>query len=657
MKLQKARITNFRSVEDSGEITVGQVLCLVGKNEAGKTALEQAIAGLNPHPSTPIQYDKERDYPRRWLTDYATRHKGAEATVVTTEWLLSEEEQEALAGVVGRDALTDSTVTIYRRYGDSEPQWKLHVDFKKAVQNLIHSEKLDDEERLPVGEASDSKELIAALEAIAEKSQKQQRLLERMNGFSGKTITGALLQILKPSLPKFLYSSHYDRMAGQIRLDNYEARRQGQQQPQVDSGERVFLDFLEYAGTSLQEINSATTYEGLNARCEAASNRITEQLLEYWTQNPNLEIDVRVTKAEANDPAPFNQGNIARARVRNTLHKVTVPFSERSAGFVWFFSFLVKFSQVRKVDDNLLLLLDEPGLTLHGKAQADLLRYFTEKLAPEHQVIFTTHSPFMVPPDDLPSVRIVEDKIIQSKPGHWISEGTKVRSDALVTDRDTLFPLQGALGYEMTQTLFVGKHTLLVEGPGDILYLQAWSSALTRQGKPGLDHRWTICPAGGIDKIQPFVALFSGQKLDIAVISDYAKSDRKKFESLRQNKVMESERLLSFASELGFEEADIEDVFNPALYATLLNNSFGLTGANELTAQKLIDADTSTTRLVKKAEAYFRVLPPEAPEFNHFAPAEWLFRNPDLLDSKDGEVQQSLARAEKVIAVLNALLN
>jgi ABC-type branched-subunit amino acid transport system ATPase component len=68
MKLQKARITNFRSVEDSGEFTVGQVLCLVGKNEAGKTALEQAIAGLNPHPSTPIQYDKERDYPRRWLT-------------------------------------------------------------------------------------------------------------------------------------------------------------------------------------------------------------------------------------------------------------------------------------------------------------------------------------------------------------------------------------------------------------------------------------------------------------------------------------------------------------------------------------------------------------------------------------------------------------
>ena len=67
MKLSKVRVTNFRSIEDSGEFEVGQLLCLVGKNEAGKTAIEQALAGLNPHPSTPIAYDLERDFPRRFL--------------------------------------------------------------------------------------------------------------------------------------------------------------------------------------------------------------------------------------------------------------------------------------------------------------------------------------------------------------------------------------------------------------------------------------------------------------------------------------------------------------------------------------------------------------------------------------------------------------
>lgn len=57
MKLDSFKVTNFRSVEDSGDVTLGDIICLVGKNEAGKTALLHALAGLNPHPSTPIAYD------------------------------------------------------------------------------------------------------------------------------------------------------------------------------------------------------------------------------------------------------------------------------------------------------------------------------------------------------------------------------------------------------------------------------------------------------------------------------------------------------------------------------------------------------------------------------------------------------------------------
>src|SRR5205807_774728 len=105
------------------------------------------------------------------------------------------------------------------------------------------------------------------------------------------------------------------------------------------------------------------------------------------------------------------------------------------------------------------------------------------------------------------------------------------------------------------------------------------------------------CTEGGIDKIQPFVALFAGQKLDIAALSDYAKGDKRKVDSLKQNKVMEGDKLLTFATQLG---ADIEDALSPALYAKILNQAYNLTGANELTAQKLIDADQNTTRLVKK---------------------------------------------------------
>ena len=92
--------------------------------------------------------------------------------------------------------------------------------------------------------------------------------------------------------------------------------------------------------------------------------------------------------------------------------------------------------------------------------------------------------------------------------------------------------------------------------------LQAFSSALKRRGAKEMDRRWTICPAGGIDKIQPFVGLFAGQKLDIAVLTDYANADRKKLDKILQNKVLESSRLLTYATILGLQEADLEDVFS-----------------------------------------------------------------------------------------------
>ena len=657
MRLAKVHVTNFRSVEDSGEFEVRQVLALVGKNEAGKTALLQAIAGLNPHLLTPISFDIERDYPRRFLTEYNERHPKENARVISTKWELNDADKAAIRKEIG-DGLTDEPLVIFRRYEDAAPAWEYPVDWKKVVANLIAKENLDAEEQETLADASNSSTLRERLEKIAEPTARQKRLLERLNGYPGKTVSGFIQSLLV--LPHFMYSSHYDRMVGEIRLDTFEARKAMQnpvyqQQGEIKSGEQVFVDFLEYAGTTLEEITTANTYESLNARCEAASSHITAQLLEYWTQNPNIEFEVRVTKAESGDPAPFNEGVIARARVKNNLHKLSLPFSERSAGFIWFFSFLVKFAQVQKTAGNLILLLDEPGLTLHGKAQDDLLRYFKEKLAPKHQVIYSTHSPFMVPADDLPSVRIVEDRVFQPKPSQWAAEGTKVRDDTLATDRDTLFPLQGALGYEITQTLFVGKHTLLVEGPGDILYLEALSSALLRRGKTGLERRWTLCPAGGIDKIQSFIALFSGQKLDIATLTDYARSDKNKFENLRRNKVLESDRLLTFATILGLPEADIEDIFAPALFAEIVNNAFQLPVANHANEESLNAANQNTTRLVKKAEAFFAVQP-QLTEFDHFTPAEWLFRNPGVLDGNNADANATLERAEKVIVALNKLL-
>ncbi|MCM8731815.1 ATP-dependent endonuclease [Hephaestia sp. GCM10023244] len=656
MRLKRARITNFRSVEDTGEFELDRSTCLVGKNEAGKTAILQALAGLNPHPSTPMTFEKERDYPRRFLADYAERHGDDEAVVVTTVWELDEEQKAKIIELFGEDCLSSDETTISKSYGMDGTSVVVPIDEQRAVANLLSQERLNAAEASAIGQPATAHRLRKVIAAIETPTDKQQRIVTRLDELKGKSIVGAVAAIIRAKLPKFMYFSHYDRMEGQIQLATFSQRLAGQNGNPVMPGERVFVDFLEYAGTSLDEINAATTYEGLNAQCESASNRITEQLLEYWTQNPFLEIDVRVTKGEPNDPAPFNNGIVARARVRNNLHKVTVPFSERSAGFIWFFSFLVKFAQVRKSCSNLFLLLDEPGLTLHGKAQADLLRYFDEKLAPHHQVVFSTHSPFMVPSDDLQSVRTVEDRLVTTKQGRTASEGTKVSGESLAKDPDTLFPLQGALGYDITQTLFIGKNTLLVEGPSDILYLQVLSSELERRGRTKLDLRWTLCPAGGIDKIRSFVGLFSSQNLHVAAMTDFAKGDGNKLKNLEQSGLLENGRLKTFASTLGVEEADVEDIFAPATYAAILKSAFDLKKAEIPTADSLLAADDKTSRLVKKAEAYFRVLSPDTAEFDHFTPSMWLLRNPNMLEAEDAATSETLDRAEKVITAINEML-
>jgi hypothetical protein len=595
-------------------------------------------------------------YPRHHLTEYQRRPNQTEhATVVSSRWEFDEADRKKMEDVFGPDSVPKGSIIISRKYETPEIEWVFKFHFENGVKYLISKAGLSDFETGQIGSVDSLAKLTTVLAALEAPTTAQTALLEKVKGFSGGNMSGFAKNLIKAKLPRFMYFSHYDRMVGQIRIDNF-ATRQAAKPPQVETGELVFLDFLDYAGTSIEEIIKSTTYEGLNAKCEAASIRITEQLQEYWSQNPFLKIDVRVTKGESGDPAPFNEGIVARARVRNDLYGgMTVPFSERSAGFIWFFSFIVKFAQVSKDGGPLIILLDEPGLTLHGKAQGELLRYFDNEIVKSHQLLFTTHSPFMVPVENLPSVRIVEDRVFSPKPGKWASEGTKVRSDALAVDRDTLFPLQGALGYEITQALFVGKNTLLVEGPGDILFLNALSSALVRKGRKGLDNAWTLCPAGGLDKVQPFVSLFSSAKLNIAVLTDFAKSDKKKLENLRTSQILQGDNVLTFASLFGVDEADVEDVFAPELYAKMLNEAFAVPVENHVTVASLNAADANTTRLVKKAEAAFRVMPVSVPEFNHYAPAEWLITHPAVLDEETSESRDTLARAEMIFDAIRKI--
>lgn len=648
MKLIKARVRNFRSAEDTGWFEIGQLTCLVGKNEAGKTAVLSALHGMKSFSG--FKYDKIRDYPRRHLVRYEERHGEDDARVAATHWQLSPVEKHTIENALGEGCLISDVVEIESEFGSDTNFWTMKLDDAKVVKHLLSKHGVKGAELTKFAKIY-SEKLTSEIDASEGASEALQAVKTEIASYRKGRPTLKAIDLLHT--PKFFYTSHYDRMSGEISVSKLQDDKQHGRA--ITPGDQIFLDFLEYAGTSIEELQASTRLEELKAKCQGASNDITDEIFEFWSQNDALAVNIELAQGLRDDPPPFSSGTVAKIRINNANHKVDVPLSERSAGFVWFFSFLAQFKQMRKKAPGAIILLDEPGLTLHGKAQADLLRYIIERLLPQHQVIYSTHSPFMVPADRLEDVRVVEDVVERDERNRPVIKGTKVSADVLTVDKDTLFPLQAHLGYEVTQTLFVGANTLLVEGPSDILYLQVASHALKARKREGLDPRWTLCPSGGIDKVQSFASLFSGKGINIAALCDYGNGDKSKVQRLRTSQILKSEGIFVATDYTGKNESDIEDFFSPALFSNIVNGAYGLKGKAALKVSDFTK-EGSLERHVKQAEALFNLMDSTVPEFDHFTPASWLLNNQDLLSEDSAPVGESLDRFEKAFKALNALL-
>jgi len=146
MRLTHIRVTNFKSIEDSGEFSVGDVTCLVGKNEAGKTALLQALHRLNPD-SGGTEFDVEASYPRRFLSEYGERHPTQSARVLETRWQLDDKEVEGLKTFLGPKGVSGNTLTITKSYKEGATHWATPINEASAVEYVISKSGLHAEER------------------------------------------------------------------------------------------------------------------------------------------------------------------------------------------------------------------------------------------------------------------------------------------------------------------------------------------------------------------------------------------------------------------------------------------------------------------------------------------------------------------------------
>ena len=529
MKLTKVRITDFKSVRDSTEFDIGDATCLVGKNESGKTALLQAMYKIHPIVDTDVGYNVTDDYPRRDVSDYEydiEKEEREHAVVGCLTYELDEADVAAVAKVFGAKALTSRTLTISKAYEQPGITFNLSVNSKAALQYRLSCYSVTSEIRNALMACSTP---AAAQEVVADLEQTEviQNITQGLDiiASAGSVLLYICKEILSTRIPKFMFFDEYYQMRG---CDSIDALKQRDSAGTLEKSDHPMLGLIRKARLDLDSLLAPGRTRDLKNKLEGAGNHLTKSIVKYWSQNKHLQMRFDVRPAQPKDPEGMRNGTNIWAEVYDTRHMVTTELGTRSRGFVWFFSFLAWYGDVQRKKQNTILLLDEPGMSLHGKAQGDLLRYFEEELIPCHQVIYSTHSPFMVDPTRFDRVRIVQDWSVDADEDLLDGEeGTKVTVDVLESTDDSLFPLQGALGYDIAQTLFVGPNSLIVEGVSDLLYLQIMTGVLQAAGREGLYTGWTITPVGGSDKIPTFVALLGSQaRMNIATLIDFQEKDR-----------------------------------------------------------------------------------------------------------------------------------
>jgi energy-coupling factor transporter ATP-binding protein EcfA2 len=655
MFLISAKVESFKSINTPQTVLIDdEVTVLVGMNEAGKTVFLKALEKSNDAQGL-AKFDPVNDYPRKGLAQYQRQHTTKPDEVTLLTYRLTHDEINDLNAELRSELPIDFTFSVTHFY-DNQVQLSISVDEQPVLDALLAESSLSSDAKAALKDAKllrSIPELLANISATEE----DKKFLDDIKKRIAKTEWNSVVQWevwqwLKPRVPQFLYFSDYDILPSKINIPDLAIRvEQAKNNPaQLQPKHRAILALLQMANISIADFTNSTGYETHKANIESVSISLTDKIMEFWKQNEDIEVEVDINP-DANDEAPYNNGSNLYLRIKNHRHRgVSTPFDQRSRGFTWFFSFIVWFDSVQEQigsDRNIILLLDEPGLALHALAQADFLRYIDD-LSEKHQVLYTTHSPFMVHSNRLHQVRMVEDKE---------KIGTVISDNLSGSDPRTIFPLQAALGWTIAQNLFISKCNLLVEGASDLIYLKTISALLEAQGKTGLRDDVTIVPVGGLDNVVTFTALLGANDLKIAVFHDYKGKPEQKLQDIVKEKVIRSKAVLNASQFRNLEKlgidgqaSDTEDLFEPGFYLDCFNKAFcKLLNGIVISESELPKGD----RIISRIECYLKdkkiELRPSG-GFNHYTVASYFASNPP--DSIDND---TLRRFEEIFKFLNKI--
>lgn len=534
MELLKFKVTNFKTIEETDWITTNEITCLVGENESGKTNVLTALLKLNPADND-TKIDLLSDYPRQKYTEereIASTKKFIEAIFrfdAPFEIACKNEIEDDSENKNEEETITIEYVRIQRFYSGEYKIYGIKKE-KEIDEQDKHIEVIDDKEKI--------------------------------------------LEII----PKFVYYASYANLNSELYLPNI-INNLGRYNdlPEKEKNKaktlKVLFDYVKLSPDEIlnlgkESINSKTVTdienETNNKRkreimLSSASARFTRDFKEWWKQGNYI------FKFSAD-------GNYFRIWVSDDVRPEEIELENRSSGLQWFFSFFLVFiTEDGGNNYNSIILLDEPGHTLHPMAQRDLSNFFNS-LAKNNQLLYTTHSPFLVD-----SMNIINTKVVYSD-----DRGITNVSDNLMIKKKaaqkSIYPVNSAIGITISDTMLIGTKPIIVEGISDQIYLTYIKRKLMQNKKITLDTELVFMPVGGTKNIKPVVSIITGKDEELPVVLiDCDESGNQKKISLSNSLYKDSsEKLISVEDYLikKCDNSEIEDIMDSEEVESAFNREY-----------------------------------------------------------------------------------
>lgn len=256
----------------------------------------------------------------------------------------------------------------------------------------------------------------------------------------------------------------------------------------------------------------------------------------------------------------------------------------RSKGFQWFLAAYLQLAAESSSDEDGLLLFDDPAVFLHPEGKRDWLSTVEGELE-EMQVVYTSHSPFLIDEGAPDRIRLLEKTD---------GDGTRITRELHTGANSTLEPLRRTLGLDVSSSLMIApRKVLILEGVVDRDVLNAVIERLDETGSLPLDST-NVClvPSGGAGEVPKMARWVANQGFDYAVLFDDDSEGRGEADTLRSDEnyhAVDSDRVFCLHPDADEPGTVLEDLFHPAFYVDCLNRLYQREGYFESDKPIIVD--------------------------------------------------------------------